>query len=122
MGGFARIYDTVGSSKTLNVAMRCLSAGGVLSQVGIWKDVKLDLTPLWFKQQTLKGVYACSMATYENASKHMFEIAIDMLRDKKVDLSDMVTHTFSLENFAEMIEVNLAKEKYRAVKTAVSFM
>lgn len=44
MGGFARIYDTVGSPKTLNMAMRCLTAGGTLSQVGIWHDVKLAKT------------------------------------------------------------------------------
>lgn len=40
----------------------------------------------------------------------------------QVSLDGMVTHTFSLDSFDEMIEVNLAKEKHGAVKTAVSFM
>lgn len=61
-GGFARIYDTVGTSATLNTALHCLETGGTLSQVGIGHDVKLDLTPLWLKLQTLKGVYGCGVA------------------------------------------------------------
>jgi threonine dehydrogenase-like Zn-dependent dehydrogenase len=122
MGGFARIFDSVGSPATLNMAMRCLAAGGTLSQVGIWHDVKLDLTPLWLKQQTLKGVYGCGFADYNGKRRHMFEIAIDMVVQGAVSLDGMVTHTFSLENYAEMIEVNLAKETHHAIKTAVSFV
>ena len=122
MGGFDRIYDTVGSPGTLNTAMRCLKAGGSISQVGLWHDVKLDLTPLWLKQQTLKGVYGCGYASYKNAWLHMFDIAIDLVQEGKVALDGMITHKFELDNFEEMIEVNLSKEKHRAVKTAVSFV
>ena len=122
MGGFARIYDTVGSPATLNMAMRCLAAGGTLSQVGIWHDVKLDLTPLWLKQQTLKGVYGCGYAEYKGKRRHMFEIALDMVDQAKITLDGMVTHVFSLDSFDKMIEANLAKEKHRAIKTAVSFI
>ena len=122
MGGFARIYDTVGSPATLNMAMRCLAAGGTLSQVGIWHDVKLDLTPLWLKQQTLKGVYGCGYADYKGKRRHMFEIALEMVDQAKITLDGMVTHVFSLDSFDKMIEVNLSKEKHRAIKTAVSFI
>jgi threonine dehydrogenase-like Zn-dependent dehydrogenase len=44
-----------------------------------------------------------------------------MVGEGKVGLDGMVTHKYSLENFEEMIEVNLAKAKHRAVKTVVSF-
>ncbi|MBW2219934.1 MAG: alcohol dehydrogenase catalytic domain-containing protein, partial [Deltaproteobacteria bacterium] len=64
MGGFNRIYDNVGNASTLNLSMRLLSAMGTLSVVGIGEDVKLDLTPLWLKLQTVKGVYAYGMVTY----------------------------------------------------------
>ncbi len=122
MGGFDRIYDTVGSPATLNLAMRCLAAGGTLSQVGIWKEMKLDLTPLWLKQQTLKGVYGCGYANYKGRRMFMFDIALDMVHEGKINLKDMLTHRFTLENFREMIEMNLDKNKHKAVKTAVSFI
>ena len=120
-GGFARIYDTVGSSATLNMAMRCLKTGGTLSQVGIGHDVKLDLTPLWLKLQTLKGVYGCGVAQYNGRQRHMFDIAISLVQEGKVALEGMVSHTFALKDYANMIEVNLQKEKHQAVKTVVSF-
>jgi (R,R)-butanediol dehydrogenase / meso-butanediol dehydrogenase / diacetyl reductase len=98
-----------------------VSDGDTVSQVGIWHNVKLDLTPLWLKQQTLKGVYGCGYATCNGEYQHIFAIALDMLRTGKIKLAGMLTHTFALDNFAEMLEVNLAKSKHRAVKTAVLF-
>ena len=120
-GGFARIYDTVGSSATLNRALRCLETGGTLSQVGIGHDVTLDLTPLWLKLQTLKGVYGCGVAEYQGRRQHMFEIAISMVHEGKITLDGMISHVFDLQNYANMIRINQKKEKYNAVKTVVSF-
>ncbi len=122
MGGFSKVYDVVGSSATLKTSMRALRTGGVLSVVGIGADVKLDLTPLWLKLQTIKGVYTYGYTDEHGKRKHVFELAIDFIRQKKVDVESMVTHTFSIEDYREMIEVNLNKSKHRAVKTAVSFV
>ncbi len=121
MGGFSKVYDVVGSSATLNSSMRAMRTGGVLSVVGIGKDAKLDLTPLWLKLQTIKGVYAYGYTDVDGEGKHVFELAIDLARQRKVDLASMVTHTFSLEDYRRMIEVNLNKPKYEAVKTVVAF-
>ena len=121
MGGFSKIFDVVGSAETLNTSMRALSTGGALSVVGIGKDVKLDLTPLWLKLQTIKGVYCYGYTDVNNERKHIFDIAIDFVKRKRVDLGSMVTHTFSLGDYKGMIEVNLNKPKHRAVKTVVSF-
>lgn len=120
-GGFARVYDTVGTSATLNTALRCLETGGTLSQVGIGHDVKLDLTPLWLKLQTLKGVYGCGVAEYKGRQRHMFDIAISLVHEGKVNLEGMVSHAFALKDYEKMIEINLNKEKNKAVKTVVSF-
>lgn len=122
MGGFNRIFDTVASSGTLNMSMRILAANGVLSVVGIGGDVKLDLTPLWLKHQTVKGVFAFGMATYRGKKRHVFDIAIDLVRRKKVLLDEMVTHRFRLEDYREMIKVNMNKAEHRAVKTVISFV
>jgi threonine dehydrogenase-like Zn-dependent dehydrogenase len=49
-------------------------------------------------------------------------VALDLVSKGDIELDGMVTHKFPLDDFAEMIEVNLAKEKNQAVKTAVSFI
>jgi (R,R)-butanediol dehydrogenase / meso-butanediol dehydrogenase / diacetyl reductase len=121
MGGFDRIFDCVASEATLFTSMRALATGGTLSMVGIGKDVKLDLTPLWLKLQTIKGAYSSGYVNYEGERKHIFEIASWMVKLKKIQLESMVTHTFKLEDYRRMIEVNLHKGKYSALKTVVSF-
>lgn len=121
MGGFDRIFDTVGSSDTLNASLRCLAAGGTLSIVGIGDAVKLDLTPFWLKNQKAVGVLAYGHHEYSGKRRHVYEIAVDLLSKNKVELGDLVTHSFALSEYKEMIAVNLAKGRHRAMKTVIAF-
>lgn len=121
MGGFDRVYDTVGSSATLNLSLRVLKTMGTLSVVGIGGDVKLDLTPLWLKLQTVKGVYAYGPVDYNGQKQHVFEIALDLMNRKKIAAAELVTHKFRLADYRRMIEVNMDKGRHKAVKTAVVF-
>ena len=122
MGGFSRIFDTVASASTLMAAMRVLRGGGVLSVVGISKDHVVDLTPLWLKLQTVKGVYCYGFVDVQGEKRHAFDMAIDLVKQKKVAVGHMVTHTFAIEDYKRMIAVNLHKQRYGAVKTALSFI
>ena len=121
MGGFSKVFDTVASTATHTAAMRALRTGGVLSVVGISKDPVTDLTPLWLKLQTLKGVYCYGFVDAYGEKRHVFEMAIDLVKQKKVAVEHMVSHTFAIEEFRRMIEVNLDKQRHKAVKTALSF-
>ena len=122
MGGFDRIYDTVGNSATLNMSLRLLAAQGTLSVVGIGGEVKLDLTPLWLKLQNVRGVYGYGRVTHDGRERHVFDIALDFMQSGRIDAEALVTHKFQLADYLEMIEVNMNKGKHRAVKTLVSFV
>jgi (R,R)-butanediol dehydrogenase/meso-butanediol dehydrogenase/diacetyl reductase len=121
MGGFEKVYDTVGHADTLNKALRVTATNGTLSVIGIGKEVKLDLTTLWLKLQTVKGCYGYRYNNIAGVKKHAFEMSLDLMASKKIRVDDMLTHKFPLEKYKEMIEVNLNKEAKRAIKTAVSF-
>lgn len=121
MGGFTKVFDCVGHTDTLRPAMRAMAGGGTLSVVGIGDEVKLDLTPLWLKRQTIKGVYAHGVNPVDGRDEHVFETALRFAARGLVHLQEMVTHTFPLDRYQEMIEVNMRKSANRAVKTAISF-
>ncbi|MEW6076688.1 MAG: alcohol dehydrogenase catalytic domain-containing protein [Thermodesulfobacteriota bacterium] len=121
MGGFDRVYDTVGNAATLNLSMRVLKGLGTLSVVGIGGNVKLDLTPLWLKLQTVKGVYAYGLVDDGGTRRHVFDIALDMMRQKQINAEKLVTHRFRLEEYRRMIEVNMNKGQHQAMKTIVAF-
>ena len=122
MGGFDRIYDTVGNTSTLNTSLRLLAAFGTLSIVGIGNEVKLDLTPLWLKLQTVKGVYGYGMVSYAGEQRHVFDVALEFMAAGRIDADTLVTHKFTLDDYLEMIDVNMNKGRHRAVKTLVSFV
>jgi threonine dehydrogenase-like Zn-dependent dehydrogenase len=121
MGGFDKVYDTVGHADTLNMALRVTATNGTLSVIGIGKEVKLDLTTLWLKLQTIKGCYAYRYNNINGVRKNAFEMAIDLIASKKIKVEDMLTHKFPLEKYRELIGVNIKKDVNRAMKTAVSF-
>lgn len=120
-GGFERIYDTVGHSPTLQAALIATAAGGTVSLVGIGNKVSFDPTPLWLKLLTIKGVYAYGETVTDTGRKHVFELALDLMQAGKISVEDMMTHTFPIEGYQDMIDVNLSKGKNRAMKTAVKF-
>jgi threonine dehydrogenase-like Zn-dependent dehydrogenase len=120
-GGVERVYDTVGHSPTLQASLIATAAGGTISLVGIGNKVTFDPTPMWLKLQTLKGVYAYGTTMTETGPRHVFELALDMIKDGRVFVQDMLTHTFPIERYQDMIEVNLSKGKNRAMKTAIKF-
>ena len=121
MGGFTKVFDAVAKSETLRTAMRVLTGGGTLSVVGIGDEVTLDLTPLWLKLQTIKGVYGYGFHEIDGKSRHTYDLALDLVREGKVNLAEMITHCFRLDQYETMIGVNGNKAAHRAMKTAVSF-
>lgn len=121
MGGFDKVYDTVGNAKTLNMSLRVTAANGTISVIGIGAEVKLDITTLWLKLQNIKGCYGYRYNNISGNTKHTFATALDLMASGKIRVDDMLTHKFPLEKYQEMIEVNLRKEASKAMKTAFSF-
>ncbi len=120
-GGFDRVFDTVGHSPTLQTALIVTAAGGTISLVGIGNKVTFDPTPLWLKLQTIKGCYGYGYNDTENGRRHAFEIALDLMDRKKLHVEDMLTHTFPIEQYKELIQVNMSKGPNKAIKTAIRF-
>lgn len=121
MGGFDRVYDIVGHGSTLNTALRVTAAGGIISVLGIGNKLKLDPTPLWLKLQTIKGCYMYGYNETPEGRKQAFQIALDMMGRDRIRVEDMLTHKFQLEDFRNMIDVNMRKAANGAIKTAVSY-
>jgi threonine dehydrogenase-like Zn-dependent dehydrogenase len=120
-GGFDKVFDTVGHSPTLQMALIVTAGGGTISLVGIGNKITIDPTPLWLKIQTIKGCYGYGYNETGNGRRHAFEIALDLMEKKKVHVEDMLTHAFPIDRYRELIEVNLRKGMNKAIKTAVRF-
>jgi len=120
-GGFDRVFDTVGHSPTVQKALIVTKGDGTMSLVGIGNKITFDPTPVWLKLLTVKGCYGYGYHETDSGPKHAFDIAIELLDKKKVHVEDMLTHTFPIENYKELIDTNMNKTRHQALKTAIRF-
>ena len=118
IGGVDRVFDTVGSTDTIDMSLRVLTNAGWYNMLGIGQPKKIDWTPVWLKELTLRGVYGYQVEEYQGGREHDFALAMRLHAEGKVDLTDMVTHVFKLDEWPRALEVALSNGKYGAVKIA----
>jgi len=121
MGGVNIVYDTVGHAHTMEMSLRILATGGIYSCIGLAAVEKVDLTPLWLKKLTIAGSLGYGIEDYNGKKAKTWDVALDLVRKKKVNLAQYVTHRFTLDEYREAIKMNVYKEKYGAVKTVFVF-
>ncbi len=118
IGGPDRVFDTVGSTETVESSLRILANGGTYNLLGISPVKRIDWTPVWLKELTLRGIYGSQMEHWRGRDITDFEIAIQLMEQGEVKLGHLVTHRFSLNQYHKALEVALNKGRYHAVKIA----
>jgi len=116
LGGVDRVFDAVGSTSTIHAALRIIAGGGWYNLLGITQVKKVDWTPVWFKELTLRGIYAYQDEVVNGETIHDFELAIRLLEQGKADLSHLVTHRFTLGEWHKALDTAMNKGRERAIK------
>lgn len=116
-GGFDRIFDCVGSTKTINESFRVAAGEATVVIIGIQIPGRVDWAPVWMKGLKIIGNLGHGSAEYGGKKLHCFEIAIDLVKNGRIDLTDLITHRFTLDEYRKAIEVNMNKASHKAFKT-----
>ncbi|MCO5330391.1 MAG: zinc-binding dehydrogenase [Ilumatobacteraceae bacterium] len=106
--GCHRVFDCVGSSDSIQQALRVVAPGGEVDMVGMPGNVSLELTTLWHRETAIRGVYAYTRAD--------FDTAIDVVR--RLDLGRLVSATYPLKDFHDAIAHAASAGRRGAVKVA----
>jgi 2-desacetyl-2-hydroxyethyl bacteriochlorophyllide A dehydrogenase len=110
LGGFDLIYDCVGYSATIHDSLRWLAAQGDYIMIGNQlSPVSFDQTPVWQQELTMKGINAHGSETYQGKRISSFDLAIELIRKKKIRVDHLITHRFPFADYKEAFK--LAKEK-----------
>lgn len=119
LGGFDATFDCVGSSDTLDDALRFTQARGQVVVIGMPAIPKgVDWTTIWFKELRVSGAYAYGMETVNSENRRTFEWALNLLKERRVDLSEMVTHIFPLADYRRAVGTAIFTGHHKSVKTA----
>jgi len=110
--GVQRAFEAVGLETTLTQALQSLQKGGKAVLVGLFENERVGVPANVFVQKEIS-------LTGSQGYHWDFQRAIELVRDGKVDLEKMITHTFQLEQTQEAFEA-LLDPGQEAVKVVIS--
>jgi threonine dehydrogenase-like Zn-dependent dehydrogenase len=114
--GVHRIYDTVGSSETLEIGTRITSPRASIVVVGVAPPKRFEWTLLYFKELALLGSNAYGLETVGGKRANCIEIYLDLLARNRLNVDGLITHRYPLEHYAEAFLSARNKQRSRAIK------
>jgi threonine dehydrogenase-like Zn-dependent dehydrogenase len=121
VGGFDVVYDCVGKASSLENALRWTRAGGTVVLVGVTlARMKLDLTPVWYREVDLVGTLAHGVECLPGSQEKLttFELTVRWMLEGRLRTEGMLTHRFQLEDYRRAIQTAVDKRGAHSVKVA----
>lgn len=118
LGGVDVTFDCIGSSTTIDDALRFTRAGGevvLLGMPGIPKNV--DWNSIWYKQLKVTGAYTYGIENHNGENIHTFSLGMRLLQKMENTLRPLVGPLFSLRDYRRAIQTALNTGQSASVKT-----
>ena len=109
------VYDTIGSTETVETSLRLLRTGGALVVSGVEPPKRFEWTPMYFKELRVIGSNGFGIEEVAGVRKHAFEHYFDFAK-AGLDLTAVVTHRFALSQWAEAVLALADARRTGAVK------
>jgi threonine dehydrogenase-like Zn-dependent dehydrogenase len=113
--GPAVVYDTIGSTETVETSLRLLATGGTLVVSGVEPPKRFEWTPLYFKELRVIGSNGFGIEEVGGTAKHAMEHYFDFVA-AGLDLTPVITHRFPLERWDEAVLTLKNSRRTGAVK------
>jgi threonine dehydrogenase-like Zn-dependent dehydrogenase len=116
-GGFARVFDCVGSQASLDDSLRITAPGGTIVLVGAaGVTPALDLTFLWHKELKIEGTAYYADEEWKGGHARTFDATLELLGSTRAPLASLVTHRYPLGDYPRAIEASVHRTAHRSVK------
>ena len=119
-GGFAQVYDAVGSRESVADALSVADAGARVVLVGGPAELGgLDWTLAWARELRIEGTYVYGPEPSLSGAPHTMDEAIRLLAaHPELPIGEMVTHTYPLEEWRQAMRTALHRGPTGAIKVA----
>ncbi|MBO0694013.1 MAG: zinc-binding dehydrogenase, partial [Acidimicrobiaceae bacterium] len=120
-GGADLVIDCVGSPASLTDALAVTTPGGTIVLTGMPGPARMDLTPLWQREVTLRGSYAYG-TEHPGASgdvssgRHSFELAFELVGE--AGLERLLSATYPIDHYADAVSHAAGAGRRGATKIA----
>ncbi len=121
MGGVQRVYDCIGNAGTIETSLRICDARGTVVIIGVDVPKRVEWSPLWFREINVTGSMAVGTEQFEGERLHTYEVYLRLVRDGRLNVEELVTHKFALEQYADAFATCAGRGRASAVKVAFEF-
>ncbi len=118
-GGVDVTFECTGIPQTVNTALRITKPLGRVVVAGTVAKMGVDWAPVFAKELSVVGTFGCGIEELNGEKRDAFDVALKVLQ--KVDLSQLLTHRFAIEDYKKALKAAIEKEKSGAVKVAFDF-
>ncbi|MGP8059511.1 MAG: zinc-dependent alcohol dehydrogenase [Acidimicrobiales bacterium] len=118
-GGIDVVYDTIGKPETFEVGVRVLKARGTLVKSGVHASGRWEWSPLYFKEISWVGSNAFGIEEVEGVRRHGIAHYLNLVEQDRVDLTGMLTHTFTLDQWRDAFATIATQGETGAIKVAI---
>jgi len=109
------VYDTIGSTETVETSLRLLATGGTLVISGVEPPKRFEWTPLYFKELRVIGSNGFGIEEVGGVAQHAMLHYFDFIAGG-LDLTPVITHRFPLERWHEAVLAVKNSRRTGAVK------
>ncbi|MBI3997427.1 MAG: alcohol dehydrogenase catalytic domain-containing protein [Armatimonadetes bacterium] len=116
-GGADVTLECVGTSRSIDDALRLTRAGGSVVLAGLAAVPRgVDWTPIWLREIAVRGTFAYAQERVDGRTVRSMDLAMELVASGRVDLLPLITHRFPLPEYRQAVEVALDKRRHRALK------
>ncbi|MEW6274973.1 MAG: zinc-binding dehydrogenase [Bacillota bacterium] len=117
VGGFDKVYDCVGTKRTLQDSLRLVRSGGFVVLVGAeLKKMDIDLTPVWYNEVTLVGSGSHGYSLWKGEKVEDYRLAAHWLEEGRLSGKGFITHRYGLEDYKKAFLAAVRKKESNSVK------
>ena len=121
-GGFDYTFVCVGGTRAMEDAFRFTCPGGTIVLLGNATTMnRLDWTPLWLKELTVRGSVCYGMHAHGGAGQDAFADAAALIESGRAPVGPLLSATFPLAEYRRAIDAAMNKNRARSVKVAFRF-
>jgi len=115
-GGADLVYETTGKGEYIEDAIRFAGEGKRLVLAGFRQPSGIDLGPLWFKGIEIRTTGFSGAVSYNGGISDVFDLALDLVRNSPLPVSEILTHKFRLEEHRQAFTAIENRAASKAIK------
>jgi threonine dehydrogenase-like Zn-dependent dehydrogenase len=119
--GVRVVYNTVGTAESLEIAVRIAGPRSTVVMSGVDTPARFEWSPHYFKEINLVGSNAFGVEEWNGVRQHAMQHYFDLIRSRAIDVTPILTHRFSLDQYKEAFRTTHNQGETGAVKVLFEF-